>query len=141
MRQPHHNGLADALHRAARAAGLPRWQARDAAPQTLPDVLNSNTATGALTVWAGASDRTVWGDPRLNHLFRSWHDWAHVRTGAGFAPAAEIALAEWQAAEAERSVGSAFARLVFLEIAGQASEYLKTGRFLSNQLEWTLSQL
>lgn len=47
-------------------------------------------------VWAGASDRTIFGAPAVNHAFRAWHDAWHLRLRAPFTFAGEIAVYEAQ---------------------------------------------
>lgn len=39
---------------------------------------------GRIIVWTGASDRTIFGDPAVNHAFRAWHDWCHLVLEADF---------------------------------------------------------
>lgn len=131
------NGLADAVRAAARASALPRWSAADDAPSTLADVVAHYRATGALLVYAGASDAAVF-DAQTNRLFRAWHDWGHVRTLIGFDVASECALARFQMAE---SGSDALGRLVWVEVAEQALHFGRTGEFLADQIGFTLAAL
>ena len=130
------NGLADAVARAAVLAHTPRFDVADHAPSTLADVIAHYRATGTLRVWAGASDACVF-DPRTNWTFRAWHDWAHVRTSLGFDVPSEIDLARWQMAEAG---SDSLARLVWVEVAGQAAHYARTGRFVTDQIAFALAK-
>lgn len=122
------NGLADALHSAMRRVRVPAWEASDHAPGTVADLLRSYRETGRIVVWSGASERTLWGDPSLNHAFRAWHDWCHVRSGLGFDAASEVKLGEWQCGDA--GIDGPLASIVLAEISDQAAFYLKTGHFL-----------
>ena len=112
--------------------------AADHAPTTLAATLAEHSATGRLTVWAGASDATAWGEASANHLFRAWH----VETGLGFGVDDEEAISRLQAGIAGR-IGAVFAEVVELEIGGQARYYGANGNFLAegSQLEWTVTQL
>lgn len=131
------NGLADAVRDAAAAALTPRYDVADHAPESLADVVAHYKRSGRLLVWAGASDACVF-DRASNWRFRAWHDWAHVRTQLGFDVASEVALGNWQAAEAQ---SDALATLVHLEVSGQAAHYGRTGNFIADQVQWTLQQL
>lgn len=129
------SGLGDALAAIMRRERVPAWEARDDAPSTLPDVIRTWSERRRIVVWAGASHATVWGAPRLNHAFRAWHDYCHLMTGLGFDPADEIALGEWQATRCE---GAFLRRIVRAETAGQARYFRDTGRFVEDQVTFTL---
>jgi hypothetical protein len=138
------NGLADAIADALRRVHVPVYTVADRAPDNVADVIACYRATGRLVIWAGASQRTVFGDgpqgAAVNYAFRAWHDWAHVRTVAGFDAAAEIALGRWQAGEAG---SDALARIVLAEVSGQAEYFAATGAFLPEhaQAAFTLDYL
>lgn len=134
------NGLNECVMRAYHAAGAPRFTVSDYAPQTVAELLASWGETRTLVIWSGGTETAIYRDPRINWVFRAWHDWSHVRTRIGFTVDDEVILANWQCGEAGR-IGSLFADVVWLEIAGQALEYRRTGGFLPNQTEWTLAQL
>jgi hypothetical protein len=118
----------------------PRFTARDVAPGTVVE-LHRAAAGSELVVWSGASEATIHGAPATNHAFRAWHDAIHLATGIGFTPAEEIHLARLQCAEVARASGDRLADVVWLEIAGQAAEFARTGRFIGDQVAWTLAQL
>lgn len=131
------NGLADAVRDAARAAHVPAFDVADSAPNTVADVVSHYRQSGRLLIWAGASDACVF-DAATNWRFRAWHDWAHVRTLAGFDVAGKIALGHWQAGEAR---GDKLAQLVICEVSGQAAHYARTGAFVADQIAFTLEYL
>lgn len=95
------------------------------------------TQTG-LTVWSGASDCTIYNDSSVNWAFRAIHDQLHLDTRLGFSPLEEIELGRIQAA---RYSSQLMQDLVYIEVAGQAEYYLKTGQFVSDQISFTLNQL
>lgn len=45
---------------------------------------------GRIIVWTGASNRTIFGAPEINHAFRAWHDWCHLVLEADFSQAVSI---------------------------------------------------
>lgn len=105
----------------------------DKAPSDESALFNSPS----LVVWSGASDNTVWGSPRVNWAFRALHDALHLKTGLGFSPVEEIELGRIQASQ----YSGLMADLVYIEVAGQAEHYLKTGQFVVDQVEFTMRQL
>lgn len=130
--------LRELLSREARRLGLPRWERRDEAPQTVAELLRD--PFGPLPVWAGCSEGTVWGDPDVNGLFRAIHDTWHRRTGAGFTVADEVALGHAQACAADCDV---IRRLTWSEVSGQALYYLEHNDYIPEgaQVSFTLGQL
>lgn len=115
-----------------RHAAALQYRVSDHAPQTFADL----RATG-LVVWSGASDRTIFGDARVNWAFRALHDALHLKTGIGFTPAEEIYLGRMQASQ----YSGLLADLVYIEVAGQAEHYLKTGQFVADQIKFTWESL
>lgn len=111
----------------------PRHIVADLAPSTFQDLLQSPS----LVIWSGESDNTIFGDARVNWAFRALHDALHLKTGIGFSPVEEIAIGRLQA----NQYSGLMADLVYIETAGQAEHYLKTGRFVSDQIRFTLNEL
>lgn len=111
----------------------PKFSIRDVAPNTELELFNSPT----LVIWSGASDSTIWNDKRVNWAFRALHDALHLKTGLGFSPAEEIELGRIQA----NQYSGLLADLIYIEVAGQAQHYLKTGQFVQDQVTFTLQQL
>ena len=118
----------------------PTFEARDIAPSTVPDLFGAGSV-GTLAVWNGASDGTVFGAANVNHAFRAWHDSLHLATRIGFTVAEEIELGRRQAELVARLSGDRLATLVWLEVAGQAAEFQRTGAFVSDQVAFTESEL
>lgn len=112
----------------------PKHEVRNVAPSTELELFNSPKT---LVIWSGASENTIFNDNRVNWAFRALHDQLHIVTGIGFSPEAEIELGRIQA---NRYTGL-MADLVYIETAGQAKHYLKTGQFVTDQAEFTLNAL
>lgn len=111
-----------------------RYIIADAAPSTESELFSASS----MIVWSGASDATIYGDAKVNYAFRAIHDAMHLKTGLGFSPAEEIEMGRIQASKIDSDI---IAKLFYIEIAGQAEHYLKTGSFVQNQIEFTLNQL
>lgn len=62
------------------------------APQDHEQLQAYHHATGRIKVWNGASDRTIFGCPETNYMFRAWHDSKHVLGKHLFTPAGEYAV-------------------------------------------------
>lgn len=91
---------------------------------------------GIMTVWDGASDRTIWRDARVNHAFRAWHDDCHIRAGVGFTLVGERAACELQIRElmAAHPQAHAMAAIIRAEVIGQAEYFAATGSFPEDQI-------
>lgn len=115
------------------AKGL-KYQVADFAPSTELELFNASS----LVVWSGSSHNTIYQDETVNWAFRAVHDAMHLKTRLGFTPEQEIEMGRIQASQ----IGSDIvAKLFYIEIACQAEHYLKTGQFVSDQVEFTLKNL
>lgn len=111
----------------------PQYTARPQAPETFGELMRA----GPLTVWDGASDRTIWGDARVNHAFRAWHDARHIDGLCAFDPEGEARACELQC----RDILAAYPRApqlwldaVRAEVNGQVQFYVNTGTFPVDQV-------
>ena len=93
--------------------------------------------TGTMLIWSGGTETAIYGDPSVNWRFRAWHDAHHAATGIGFTVEDEVQVARIQCAQLD----SRLAAVVWQEIAGQALEFERTGKFLEDQTAWTIKQL
>jgi len=57
-------------------------------------------ATGRILVWDGGSDKTVFGEPAVNHAFRAWHDLMHITLNQPFTPEGERKVCDIQIQQA-----------------------------------------
>lgn len=99
---------------------------------------------GRFPVYAGASERTIFGDPAVNHAFRAWHDAWHLRLRAPFTPEGEervyreqhVELVQWWSGdtsnENQKLLRDALA-LLRAEILGQLEHQSAHGAFPVNQ--------
>jgi hypothetical protein len=112
------------------------WTAQDYAPGSFED-LARHCSVQSLIVWAGASDGTIYGDPRVNWMFRAWHDACHIILNAPFTLDGERYVAKYQAG----CLGDLAGRIVIAEVAGQAEHYALTGSFPINQVKFVTDYL
>ena len=95
-----------------------------------PDSIPQAYAQGRpLPIWSGASEGTIWGEPRFNWLFRAWHDSIHVRYGCDFTLEGELKASRIQAQLARDMGLNELAQIMVWETAGQAVYYDRTGQF------------
>lgn len=111
----------------------PKHSVADVAPSTFADLANQPT----LVIWSGESDNTIFQDSRVNWSFRALHDSLHLKTRIGFSPLEEIELGRIQA----NQYTGLMSDLVYIEVAGQAQHYLETGRFVTDQVKFTIESL
>jgi len=114
----------------------PRHSVADIAPDTFESLTRH---IGVPVVWSGASERTIYADPRVNHAFRAWHDALHLRLGAGFDLEGESRVALEQA-RIVCQYSHTWARLVMAEVQDQAEYSIKNGLFVSDQVKFSLSR-
>lgn len=136
-----YSGLNDAVRRCYLAGRVAPFEARDVAPSTLADTVAHAKACGRFIVWSGGTESAIYRAPRVNYMFRAWHDSTHLRVGFDFSVQGECYGARAQAGFAAAVVGELFADVVWLEVAGQALYYGDTGAFLTDQTAWTIAQL
>lgn len=111
----------------------PRHVISDVAPNSFQSLINQP----GLIIWSGESDNTIFGDKCVNWAFRVLHDALHLKTRIGFSPAEEMHLGRIQA----NQYTGLMADLVYIEVAGQVEHYLKTGRFVLDQVSFTICEL
>lgn len=123
-------------------AHAPAHEARAVAPGTFSDL--AAHAGEVLPVWEGASDQTIFGDPKINHAFRAWHDTTHKVHGFGFTLAGEIATCQAQCAEILSTLGgnaAPLAAVITAEVIGQAEYFAREGMFPVDQIGFTHAYL
>lgn len=89
-----------------------------------------------LLVWEGASDATIYCDPRVNHAFRAWHDACHIAGKLGFTLADERRACELQVLQARiryPSIPRRVVELIQAEVIGQAEYFDAAGEFPRDQ--------
>lgn len=131
------NGLNASIMEMAKRMKLPRIHVSDFAPQTIEEVIRSYRETNSLVVWSGGSESTIYVDPQINYLFRAMHDLTHIQIGSDFTMAGETRTALAQMA----TVGTELAKIIHIEVVDQAAYYFRTGKFLEDQVQFTVDQL
>lgn len=121
------------LHEASKI----KYSVAEIAPDTFESLINSSS----LVVWSGASDQTVFQDETVNWALRALHDKCHLETKLNFTPDQEIELGRIQANKYARQGQQLIADLIYIEVAEQAAYYKTHGRFLDDQVEFTLNKL
>jgi hypothetical protein len=116
------------------------------APSSYED-LHRLLVTGArLRVWAGASDKTIYGDPEINHAFRAWHDWSHWIARQPFTPRGERAVSAAQCRHLLIDYGdNAHTRrwqlIIDAEVVGQNEYQARYQRFPADQAGFVTAYL
>lgn len=106
-----------------------RYRAALVAPDTFEELQRH---IGELVVYSGDSDKTIYGDSRVNLAFRAWHDRLHLRLQTPFTLEGETLVARYQA----NRLGGVLGDIIMAEVVGQA-EYFKThGSFPVDQSEF-----
>lgn len=121
----------------------PAFEARATAPSTLAGLMSLETGA-ALPVWEGASDCTIYGDARVNHAFRAWHDATHRAGAFGFTLEGERATREAQARAVLQlypRAPKAWLALLRAEIDGQAEFFAANGFFPADQFAFVREAL
>lgn len=114
----------------------PKHEAKDTAPDTFASLLANKYSR--LVVWAGASEKTIYGDPSVNWAFRAWHDALHIKLNADFTLQGEILVAREQATLID---SDAMASLIMAEVQGQAEYFAKHGEFPVDQQQFIMEYL
>lgn len=85
---------------------------------TLENITKYYNDTHRLMIWQGASDNTIFGDPKVNLLFRAWHDYEHIVNQFPFTTEGESMTAFKQIAQLPQEWGFE-QRLILTEVIGQ----------------------
>jgi len=113
------------------------------APNTYEELCADYAAKGRVTVWDGASDRTIYGagtaGARVNVAFRAWHDWRHLTMAADFTPQGEARTCYAQIGDLFDAYGVTdetlqWARIIQAEIIGQGRYLERNGDFPVDQM-------
>lgn len=130
------HGLVPDLNRAIMLLA-PCHEAKATAPITLHQLAEARQTCAVLPVWSGASDATIYRDPKVNHAFRAWHDATHASLPAqhSFTLQGEAETCEAQCRELLKLWPRALplVRIIRAEIIGQATYAARFGTFPANQ--------
>ena len=125
----------------------PQWfDVSQDAPDTLEKLQAEYAERGRITVWEGASDKTIFGDPQINHMFRAWHDWCHLMGRCDFSIEGEQAAACMQMEHVKTlfgdgDTGQHFCRIIEAEVIGQALYEQLHSSFPEDQMQFVKAYL
>lgn len=119
----------------------PGYVIADNAPETFEGIKDAYQERGHLTVWSGASDRTIYTSPEGNYSFRAWHDWRHITQGADFSTGGECEtyraqladLRAWHELQPWETPLIALEQILRAEVIGQLAYKITWGEFPSDQ--------
>ena len=107
------------------------------APNTMAELLHwYHSGSGAMPVYSGASDKTIWSSPEVNYAFRAWHDMVHIMFNYDFSFEGEISTARTQIQQTKECLGTdKFNDLLWCDIAGQVGYFAVFNNFPEDQKE------
>ncbi len=112
----------------------PRHIAKSIAPSSFEEL---SRLLGTLVVYSEGSDQTIYGDNKVNHAFRAWHDYTHLRLNAPFTLEGETLVAKSQA----NHLGGYYGEIIMIEVIKQVEYFETHGHFPVNQTEFVLNHL
>lgn len=121
------------------------YTASDYAPNTYEDLIASTQAS-QMIVWSGASEATIFGDAKLNHMFRAWHDVKHIEHELLFTPQGEAMACHYQQLDVLNNYGEndytkLFNKILDIEINKQIEYFETNGHFVVDQLAFAQNLL
>ena len=110
----------------------------DTAPTTFGQLIAQCNRDKLVTVWSGASETTIYGDPEVNYAFRAWHDWCHWQSNHDFSESGEEAVLKMQCAHITALFGDTpgtrhWHKILEAEIIGQKQHHKTFGYFPTDQ--------
>ena len=96
--------------------------------------------TKKINIWTGESEGTIFGCARVNHMFRAWHDFIHIRENLGYSITEESIVCDIQR-DMLPSDWAFEKSLVESEIRGQAHYFFINNKFVDNQRVFTRKYL
>lgn len=96
--------------------------------------------TGEIHVWTGASENTIFGEERINHYFRAWHDYTHLVNNLGYDSVGESIVCDLQIQQLPTDW--LFEReLLHIEVVGQIHYHALNHDFVKDQRQFTIDYL
>lgn len=115
----------------------PSHEPRADAPGSFDLLRHARAVRLILPVFDGASEHTIYRDPKVNHAFRAWHDACHLREGGyDFSPAGEAQACALQCRDILNlwpQAPRALLRIVEAEVTGQVEYFVRHGQFPADQ--------
>ena len=115
----------------------------DNAPNSYESLIDHVDKTGRISVWSGASEKTIYGDHEVNYAFRAWHDFVHYTNKLEFSVLDEIKVCIIQCDQLVKRFGNSmevqkFVSYLQAEIIGQAQYEVHYGEFPIDQCAFVL---
>lgn len=96
--------------------------------------------TNEIHIWTGASDNTIFGEQRINHYFRAWHDYIHLTNNLGYDSVGESIVCDIQTEQLPTNW--LFEReLLHIEVVGQIHYHALNHKFVEDQRQFTIDYL
>lgn len=120
------------------------------APNSFGALQTSYARDGYLTILSDASDKTIFSTPKMNHLFRVWHDSVHILLCANFSKQGETDVMEWQLHEMlaaltafgySTKVQDDVTSIMTWDILGQVDYYYTHKKYVDDQKRFVLDNL
>ncbi|WP_396146078.1 hypothetical protein [Flavobacterium sp.] len=96
--------------------------------------------TAKIHIWTGASETTIFSDPKINWYFRAWHDYIHINYNLGYSFEEESMVASKQCAMLDKD-WLLEKELVQIEILAQGQYFQVHSDFPVNQRKFCISYL
>lgn len=107
----------------------------DNAGETFESFTREWTLNKTIPMWDDLCDNNIFGDSRINAMFRAWHDYMHVTTGNDFTLQGEINTYKIQVEMLPKDW--TYERMLLqAEIVGQGVHYTFSDKIISNQREF-----
>lgn len=96
--------------------------------------------TGKIHVWTGSSDKTIFGEAKVNHMFRAWHDYIHISQHIGYDIPGEVLVCEIQKAQLPDH-WILEKELIQSEVVGQVLHFDRFNEFVKDQRRFTVKYI
>ncbi len=96
--------------------------------------------TGKIYIWTGASENTIFGNEKINHYFRAWHDYIHLNYNLGYSITEESIVCNIQR-DMLPNEWVFEKELINAEIIGQAHYFYMNNNFVKNQRLFTANYI
>lgn len=96
--------------------------------------------TGKIHIWTGASENTIFSDPKINLYFRAWHDYIHINYNLDYSFEGESIVASKQCDMLDK-FWLLERELVQIEILAQGQYFQVHSEFPVNQRKFCVSYL
>lgn len=115
------------------------WRVSSDAPNSYEALKKDYAIKGIITVYDGGCDKTIYSTPELNHAFRAWHDYTHLKHDLDFSRRGEFSVCDIQLDLLRvYNVPDYYLNIFEADIKGQILYYNKHKKFVDNQIKFVL---